>query len=66
MLYDFFVTNLLFFSQYNITCSIFHKGFAYHSETRLLIREREREREIVCERESEREREREIEREREF
>ena len=72
MLYDFL---LPFFSQYNVTCSIFHQGFAYHSERRLMIRERERERErgrererekivvcvcvCVCERERERERERE-------
>ena len=59
--YPFFI-----FSQYNITCSIFHQGFAYHSETHIIIRERERKRErkdsIVCVWERKREREKERER----
>ena len=37
----------LFFSQYNIIYSIFHQGFAYHSETPIIIGEREREK-MVC------------------
>ena len=65
MLYDFLLP--IFFSQYNITCSIFHQGFAYHSETRIIIRERERKRDREREdgvRERERQTDRHTDRER--
>ena len=58
-----------FFLSIILSIVFLHQGFAYHSETRIIIREREREREdgvcvCVCERERERERERKRERER--
>ena len=51
MLYDVLLPIYFFFSQYNITCNIFHKGFAYHNETCLIMRATERERERERERE---------------